>query len=51
MPEFSRRGTELRNAHAASDMGISTLSRIERSGEPGNPSALPLSVASRIDGR
>ena len=33
--------------------GISTLSWIERSrdGEPGGPSALPLSVAFRIDGR
>jgi hypothetical protein len=38
----------LRNAHAVSDMGISTLSWIERGrdGEPGSPSALPLSVAS-----
>src|SRR5258708_20514962 len=47
------RGTELRNAHAVSDMGISTLSWIERGrdGEPGSPSALPLSVASPIDGR
>ena len=33
--------------------GISTLSWIERgrNGEPGSPSALPLSVAFRIDGR
>ena len=33
--------------------GISTLSWIERGrdGEPGSPSALPLSVAFRIDGR
>ena len=33
--------------------GISTLSWIEggRDGEPGSPSALPLSVAFRIDGR
>ena len=46
-------GTELCNAHAVSDVDISTLSWIERGrdGEPGSPSALPLSVALRIDGR
>ncbi len=41
------------SADKKSRHGISTLSWIERSrdGEPGGPSALPLSVAFRIDGR
>jgi hypothetical protein len=51
--DFPGGSTELRNAHAVSNIGFSTLSWIERGhdGEPGSPGALPLSVASRIDGR